>query len=357
MSRETLAHIDLDALRHNLKAVRALTPASQVVAVVKADAYGHGAELLVEALGDADVLAVATVDELKVLRDTGYQGRLLLLEGFFGAAEYATVAELQAEIVVHEAGQVEFLRTATAPLQHPLWLKVNSGMQRLGFMPAEVPAVQRELQALSAGVPPVLMTHFACADEPGHAMNHAQIQRFNACTGDLPGARSLSNSAAVLNFSDLPQDYVRPGIMLYGISPVQGATGRDHGLLPVMTLGCRLLAINECKAGDTVGYGARFCCPEDMRIGVAGIGYGDGYSRRMPDGTPVLVNGRAASVAGRVSMDMTTLDLRGHDDAKVGDPVTLWGKGLPAETVAQAAGLIPYELICAVTGRVKRVTS
>jgi alanine racemase len=199
------------------------------------------------------------------------------------------------------------------------------------------------------------MSHFACADDAGDPATERQIRRFDAVAGALDAPVSLANSAALLNVPESHRDYVRPGILLYGISPLAGMTGADHGLRAVMSLSCRLLAINTVEAGERVGYGGRFECPETLRIGVGGIGYGDGYPRAVPDGTPVLINGRRASIAGRVSMDMITIDLRGHDDARVGDEVVLWGEGLPVEDVARPAGMIPYELVCGVTGRVKRV--
>jgi len=201
----------------------------------------------------------------------------------------------------------------------------------------------------------VLMTHFACADDAGDPMTGHQIACFGAAVKELEGHRSLANSAALLNFPEARADLVRPGILLYGISPVPGQTGSKHGLRPVMTLRCPLLAINHVRAGETLGYGARYRCPEDMPVGVAAIGYGDGYPWTAADGTPVLVNGRRARLAGRVSMDMITVDLRGHEDARVGDTVTLWGDGLPVEEVAAHAGVIPYQLVCGVTGRVRRL--
>ena len=200
------------------------------------------------------------------------------------------------------------------------------------------------------------MSHFACADDVDDPATVRQIRRFDAVADTLDAPTSLANSAALLNFSESRRDYVRPGILLYGISPLADATGADHGLKPAMTLSCRLLAINTVEAGERVGYGGRFECPESLRIGVGGIGYGDGYPRAIPDGTPVLLNDRRAAIAGRVSMDMITLDLRGHDDAQVGDEVILWGEGLPVEEIARSAGMIPYELVCGVTGRVQRVS-
>lgn len=362
MSRETLARIDRTALRHNLGVLRELASGSRVVAVVKADAYGHGVVCALPGLEGADQLAVATVGELQVLRDAGWKGRLLLLEGFSGAAEHKAVGETHAEFVVHHESQLELLEGLGGYTGRPAWLKVDTGMHRLGFPASEVPRVAARLAALSGGVPPVLMSHFACADDREHPLTHAQLGRFAEVLSAFPhqGAErapevSLANSAALINFPESRGDHVRPGIAVYGITPFAEGCGADLGLRPVMTLSARLLAINTVEAGEVVGYGGRFRCPERMRIGVAGIGYGDGYPRAVPDGTPVLLNGRRAAVAGRVSMDLLTLDLRGHDDAQVGDEVVLWGDGLPVEEVARAAGMIPYELVCGVTGRVDRV--
>lgn len=355
MSRETLARIDRDALRHNLEVIRALAPDSKVVCVVKADAYGHGAAQVLGGLAAADVLAVATVGELRALRAAGWAGRLLLLEGFSGAEEYAAVAETGAEYVVHHETQLALLEQLGGLGDRPSWLKVDTGMHRLGFATDSLRDRAEQLQRLSGGVPPILMSHFASADDPDDPLTLRQLERFEAVRAGLENPVSLANSAGLLNYPISRQDYVRPGILLYGISPLAAGSGLDHGLRPAMTLSCRLLAVNEVQAGETVGYGGRFTCPEDMRVGVAGIGYGDGYPRAIPDGTPVLLNGRRAAVAGRVSMDMITLDLRGHEDAQVGDEVVLWGEGLPVEDIARAAGMIPYELVCGVTGRVDRL--
>lgn len=355
MSRETLARIDVSALRHNLARVRALAPGCRVVSVVKADAYGHGVSMVLPGLEASDLLAVATVEELRDLRAAGWSGGLLLLEGFNGPDEYDVVRETGAEFVVHHASQLALLAERGGWEGARAWLKIDTGMHRLGFPPGDSTGLLARLGELTGGQVPVLMSHFACADEPGAELTDRQLTRFARASAGNPGPVSLANSAALLTVPDSRVDFVRPGIMLYGISPLPDATGADHGLRPVMTLSCRLLAINEVAAGETVGYGARYRCPEAMRIGVAGIGYGDGYPRAVPDGTPVLLNGRRARLAGRVSMDMITLDLRGFDDASVGDEVILWGEGLPVEEVARAAGMIPYELVCGITGRVRRV--
>ncbi len=201
---------------------------------------------------------------------------------------------------------------------------------------------------------PVWMSHFACADEPENPMTAAQLRRFDTAVEGQPGPHSLANSAGVLNFPDSHRDYVRPGIMLYGISPCPGLSAQDIGLRPAMSLECELIAINACRRGDVVGYGGRWRCPQDMRVGVAAIGYGDGYPRHLRSGAPVVINGRRAALAGRVSMDMITLDLRGHDDARIGDAVMLWGEALAVEELAPWADAVPYEFVCGVTRRVRR---
>jgi len=354
MSRNTVARIDTRALRHNHGVVRRLAGDSRVVSVVKADAYGHGTRRVARALADTDLLAVATLGEAFVVRDSGWLGGLLLLEGCAGAEEFDQARMLGAELVVHSLEQLELLEARGLDAEQRAWLKLDTGMHRLGFPAADVAGLFDRLRAVAGPRPPVLMTHFACADDADNPMTAAQIGRFDAATEGLSGPRSLANSAAVINFRHSCRDFIRPGIMLYGVSPVPGSRGEDHGLRPAMTLSCPLLAINRCARGDTVGYGARYRCPEDMRVGVAGIGYGDGYPRSLRDGAPVLVNGRRAALAGAVSMDLITIDLRGHDDARVGDTVVLWGKGLPLEEVAAWADTIPYTLICGVTRRVRR---
>lgn len=357
MSRETLARIDHRALRHNLDVVKGLAPDSRVVCVVKADAYGHGVAHVLPGLDVADVLAVATVDELHVVRDAGWSGRLLLLEGFMGAQEFDAATNARAETVIHHDSQLELLEERGSLPGPRCWLKVDTGMHRLGFPGDRLEEVAARLRRLDRGRAPILMSHFACAEDLDSPMTKRQLARFETAAAAIEAPVSLANSAALLNVPESHRDYVRPGIVLYGISPQPDARGADHGLRPVMTLSCRLLAINTVEAGERVGYGGRFRCPETLRIGVAGIGYGDGYPRRMPDGTPVLLNGRRSSIAGRVSMDMITIDLRGHDDARVGDEVVLWGAGLPVEDVARSAGMSPYELVSGLTGRVRTVAA
>jgi alanine racemase len=355
MSRNTIARIDLAAIRHNLAMVRKLAPGSEVACVVKADAYGHGLTRVSDALEEADILAVATVDEGSRCRAHGWAGRLLLLEGPANVPEFEEMISLNAEMVVHHETQLELLRQRRGEISSALWLKIDSGMHRLGFSPQDAGTVHAELESLRGDTPTVLMSHFACADEPHNSMTQQQIEVFNTALAGIPGRASLANSAAILNFPQSHRDYIRPGLMLYGVSPSRQKPASEIGLRPAMTLQCDLIAINQCRAGDTLGYGAAYTCPKDMRIGVAAIGYGDGYPRQARNGTPVLLNGRRATVVGHVSMDMITIDLGNHENAKVGDQVTLWGEGLAVEEVAPWCDAIPYQLICGVTARVKAV--
>ncbi len=354
MSRNTIARIDLAALRHNLETVRKLASGSQVVSVIKADAYGHGISRVSHALDKTDVFAVATTTEARTVRDAGWNGRLLLLEGFANRDDFSMSRELGLELVVHQACQLEVLKQKGCNPAQRLWLKLNTGMHRLGFPVDQLDSLIEAIETIPGAGEPVLMTHFACADDPSSSMTEAQINTFNSAVSGLPFENSLANSAAILNFNQSCKDYVRPGILLYGISPNAGHSGADYGLKPAMVLSCELLAVNQCRKGDRVGYGASYLCDEDMKIGVAAIGYGDGYPRHLRSGAPVLVNGIRAKLAGRVSMDLITLDLRRNESARAGDQVILWGNGLPVEEVAAWADAIPYELVCGVTGRVDR---
>jgi len=352
MSRNTVARISLAAVRHNLARVRELAPRSAIACVVKADAYGHGLSRIFPALNGADILAVATTGEAAICRQQGWGGRLLLLEGPSNGAEFDAVVALDAEMVVHHETQLQLLRQRRRDLRRAVWLKIDTGMHRLGFAAAEARAVHAELEKLRGEEVTVLMSHFACADDIENPRTAEQIARFEKATAELQGPVSLANSAGMLNYPHSQRDCVRPGIMLYGVSPCRRKNATEIGLKPAMTLQCDLIAVNSVRVGDTIGYGAAYTCPTDMIIGVGAIGYGDGYPGRARTGTPVLVNGRRASLVGRVSMDMITIDLSGHSDARVGDRVTLWGEGLPVEEVASWADSIPYHLICGVTDRV-----
>lgn len=347
MIRPAKADIDLQALRHNLQCVRRAAPASRVMAVIKADAYGHGMHAAAGALGDADAFAVAFVSEALYLREVGIRKPLVALQGCRSLEELTAAAAHDIWLVMHHLSQLRLLETARLSSAVKVWLKVDSGMHRLGFPAGELIRVYNAVKGLSAsGGCPGLLTHLACADERKNPYTQHQIRRFDSAVADLEGECSIANSAAILGFPETHRDWVRPGIMLYGASPFVDADASECGLSPVMTLSAPLISVQRHRSGDAIGYGGDYICPQDMSIGIAAIGYGDGYPRHAPSGTPVLINGRRAALAGRVSMDMITIDLRGIDRPKPGDEVVLWGEGLPIDEVARHAGTISYELFC-----------
>lgn len=358
MARPTSATIHIDALRHNLARVRALAPRSKIMAVVKADGYGHGLERVTRALAGADAFGVATIADAERIRAAGLSNRIVLLSGMDDPFDLPLLHGLDVDTVVHHDSQLAILEADRERTPVRAWLKIDTGMHRLGFPPTRAAELRARLLALPQVSEVVLMTHLASSDEFGGNQTPAQIAAFDAVDG-VPGeACSLSNSAAVLGWPGAHRDWVRAGGALYGLSVVAGKTGADFGLRPAMTLATRLIAINRVAAGEPIGYSATWVCPEDMDIGVAAIGYGDGYPRSAPAGTPVIVRCAHGGdvrvpIVGRVSMDLMTLDLRGAAHARVGDPVVLWGPQLPAETIAAAAGTIAYELTCSITRRVR----
>lgn len=353
MSRSATATIHLDALRGNLARVRSLAAGAKVMAVVKADAYGHGLERCARALAGADAFGVASIADGLRLRAAGHRQRIVVLSGPDAASDLAEMRRLRLEAVIHHESQLAVLGSENGGKPLRVWLKLDTGMHRLGFPPERVRELHARLTALTAVDPAiVLMTHFASSDVFDDDLTARQTQRFLDATRDLPGERALSNSAGLLGWPQAHADWVRIGGLLYGLSVVEDKTGADFGFAPAMTLTTRLVAVNRVARGERVGYGATWACPEDMDVGVAAIGYGDGYPRSADSGTPVLVGHAPAAVIGRVSMDLLTLDLRRAPHAKVGDVVTLWGPELPVERVARHADTISYELTCGVTRRV-----
>lgn len=348
------ALIDAAALRHNLQLVRRWAPQSRVMAVIKANAYGHGLVTVARALDSADAFAVARVDEGLRLREAGIMNRTVLLEGVFDGAQLAAAAAAGFELVVHTSEQVELLRAAPAGAPFRVWLKLDSGMNRLGFKGREFEAAHAALCALPAVQPPVnLFTHLSSADEPQLAATPQQLAQFVAATASLPGERSIANSAGMLSYKEAQADWVRPGLLLYGASPFFGSVGADYGLRPAMTLRSHVIAVKEVSAGERVGYGGDFTALRPTRLAVAAVGYGDGYPRGLASGSPVLVNGERAPLAGRVSMDMIGIDVTDlKSPPSLGDPVTLWGEGLAVEEIAVWADTIPYELLCGISQRV-----
>lgn len=335
--------IDLAALRHNYRLARRLH-GGRALAVVKANAYGHGALECAHTLAaEADGFAVAFLAEALPLRAAGLQHPLLLLEGVFDAGELHEAVRHQLWIVVHHEEQIRMIETSALAGKLRVWLKVNSGMNRAGFMPDAVTGAWQRLMASGKVDEITLMSHFARADEPRVIATAKQIARFDAATAALPGARSLANSAAVLGWPSSHRDWARPGIMLYGADPMPG---EGHELRPVMSLHSAVMAVRELPAGAPLGYGARFVTERPTRVGLVAMGYADGYPRTVPDGTPVAVDGQAASLIGRVSMDMLTVDLTDLPGAGIGSAVELWGPQVPVNRIAEAAGTISYELLC-----------
>ena len=351
--RPAQARINLQALQHNFKRVRALAPDSKVMAIIKANAYGHGLVPVAQALNAADAFGVVCMEEAISLREAGIDRPVVLLEGLFDADDLALIHGYQLDVVIHHISQLEILEQnrLTQPLN--VWLKIDTGMHRLGFAPQQVAAVCERLEKLPRLGHLRYFSHFACADEAENPATPFQLDCFRKTCADLQGERSLANSAAVLAWPASHADWVRPGIMLYGSSPLFGKTAGELDLQPVMTLATRLIAVNPRSKGDAIGYGGDWTCPEDMPVGVAAMGYGDGYPRHAPAGTALLVNGKRAALIGRVSMDMICVDLRTQPDAKVGDEVILWGEGLDVDEIAQQAGTIAYELLCGVGSRVR----
>jgi alanine racemase len=353
VSRAATATIHPGALRANLARVRSLAGDAKVMAVVKADAYGHGLERCARALADADAFGVASIADGLRLRAAGHRQRIVVLSGPDAASDLAEMRRLRLEAVIHHESQLAMLEAEHGGDPLKVWLKLDTGMHRLGFAPERAGELHARLAALPAVDPAiVLMTHFASSDEFDNDQTARQTQRFLGATKDLPGERALSNSAGLLGWPQARGNWMRVGGLLYGLSVVEGKTGADFGFAPAMTLTTRLVAINRIARGERVGYGAIWESPEDMNVGVAAIGYGDGYPRSARSGTPVLVGDATATVIGRVSMDLLTLDLRSVPAAEVGDEVTLWGPRLPAEVIARHANTIAYELTCGVTRRV-----
>ncbi len=359
MTPVTQARIDLGALRHNLARVRAAAPHAKVMAIIKADAYGHGMLRVARALHDADAFGVARLEEAVSLRAAGITQSIVLLEGVLDAAQLNAAAHQDLSIVVHHAAQVELIEHAAESLPPvKIWLKLNSGMHRLGFAPAEIPRILQRLRHSKKVIVPLrCMTHLANADDRADATTLRQMEVFKSALTGIESERSIANSAGILGWPQTHAGWVRPGIMLYGVSPFINDSAEAHDLRPVMTLSSHLIALRHNKKGDAIGYGGSYVCPRDMQVGVAAIGYGDGYPRHAQTGTPVLVNGRRAQLIGRVSMDMISVDLSAQPQAKVGDPVVLWGDGLAVEEVARCASTISYELLCGVARRVTFIES
>ncbi|MCO6441807.1 MAG: alanine racemase [Nitrococcus mobilis] len=352
MTRLARATVDLGALRHNLAVARQSAPGARVIAVLKANGYGHGLLQAAAALAQADAFAVSCMTEASRLRLAGYRHRIILLAGYFERDELPLFDRYALDPVIHAEWQMALLERSALYRPLDVWLKVDTGMHRLGFPAGQVREVYQRLRSMPSVASIRFMTHLARADNRRDPTTRVQLEAFEAACQGLPGERSIANSAATLAWPQTHAQWVRPGIMLYGCSPfIDGL--ESPALRPVQTLEARLLAINYHRQGDLIGYGGIYACPETMPVGVVSIGYGDGYPRHAPSGTPLLVAGREVSLVGRVSMDMLCVDLRSAPHARVGDPVVLWGEDLPVERVAERCGTIAYELLCKLTSRVQ----
>lgn len=354
MSRPIRARVSRLAIAHNIDVVRRTAPGTRVWAVLKADAYGHG---LVRAFADdspafahADGIAILDTDTAARLRELGWTRPLLLLEGCFDAADLDEAARLDVTVTVHHDEQLAMLDAARFDRPVPVYLKMNTGMNRLGFAPSRFRAAHERLRACPRVGAITLTTHFANADRPDGIVD--ALVAFERGAAGLSGERSLANSAAILAHPETHHDWVRPGIMIYGASPFATRSAAEFGLRPAMTLESTLIAVQQLQSGQSVGYGHRFTAERDMRIGIVACGYADGYPRVAPNGTPIVVDGVRTRIVGRVSMDMLTVDLTPVPMAEVGSPVELWGAQVAVDEVAQAAGTVGYELLCAVAPRV-----
>ncbi|MCF7970665.1 MAG: alanine racemase [Methylococcaceae bacterium] len=353
------AHIELNmiALHHNVRRVREYAPESKVMAVIKANAYGHGLIKIAQHLSLAvDALAVARLDEGIRLREAGVQGRILILQGFTEVDEIEALLHYQLDVVVHSEQQVQLLESIVLSGVVSVFLKIDTGMNRLGIRPEQFSVLLSRLQQCSCVHQAIVfMTHFANADDVYDAKTAQQLLVFNEVTGAYIGEKSVANSAAIIAWPETRFDWIRPGLMLYGVSPMLMDYTEPLDLLPVMSLYSRIIAIKQVKKGETVGYGASWIADKDTCLGVVSIGYGDGYPRQARQGTPVLINNKRMPLIGRVSMDMLTVDLSHGSKIQLGDQVVLWGDGLPVEEIAACAGTIPYTLLCGITRRVQVV--
>lgn len=347
------AKISSVALKHNIQTIKQKAPESKIIAVVKANAYGHGVVFVSSAVENlVDCFGVARLEEALKLRSNGITKPILLLEGFFSSKDLPVLAVNNIQTVVHSQEQLDALEQAKTPNPIKVWLKIDTGMHRLGVHLDEVDAFYQKLKLLPCVDPNIgFVSHFSRADELECGYTEKQLARFLWATEGKGGERSISASGGILFWQDAHLDWIRPGIIMYGISP-NNIAGKEYGLIPVMNLTSSLIAVREHKKGEPVGYGGVWVSDKDTKIGVVAIGYGDGYPRDVPEGTPVYLNGRRVPIVGKVSMDMLTVDLGADSQEKVGDEVILWGKALPIEEIAAITGIISYELITKLTPRV-----
>lgn len=353
MSRPTFAILSTKNLLHNLSVIKNLIKPAKIIAMVKANAYGHGIRSVALRLNEqVDLFGVASIDEALALRKVGIKTPILLMQGVFEPNELLIASTERFHVVFHNKEQIEFLKKSYLPIPLQAWIKVNTGMGRLGFNSEEVDFFYKELLKCQTESVKIL-SHFSCSEDLKSPFNKKQINLFEQLAKHINTEYSLCNSGGIFHFPDTYYHYVRPGISLYGVSPIKDKIGADLNLKPVMTLQTSITAVKMLKKGDYIGYGARYRCPEDMPIGIVAFGYGDGYPITAKDGTPVLVNNTLCSLVGRVSMDMMTVDLRACPSTQVGDPVILWGDQLPIERVATYTMTIPWEMLTSIQHRVK----
>jgi alanine racemase len=353
--RPATAILSRKNLLHNIKIIKEKAPSSKVIAMVKANAYGHGICEVGRILdGNVDMLGVCSIDEALMLRNAGVKAQVILAQGVFDESELLQASCERFHVVFNNDEQLNWLERQDLPILLNSWIKINTGMGRLGFQLENAKsAYLRLLESKKTEKPVRIMSHFACADDASHPLNQRQIAVFREFIKDKNSEYSFCNSGGIMNFPECNFDFVRPGISIYGVSPISGKTAADFGLKPVMTMQSKISSVQKIRKGETIGYNARYKCSEDTNVGIVAIGYGDGYPLTAVDGTPILVNEKECSLVGRVSMDMIAVDLKNCPDAKVGDKVILWGDALPVERVSASSTNISYNTLTGVQSRVK----
>lgn len=349
-----IAEINVAALHHNFSVVRQYAPHSKILVMIKANGYGHGLLRIARILKEADAFAVARADEAVLLRESGVTHPIVVMTGFSSPQELTLCSEYDLHSVIHSEYQIDYLEQNDLVKPIGVWLKIETGLNRLGFAAADAQLAYARLMACSHVKKPLtVLSHLASADDVANPKTAQQLALFQKMTEHFVGPKSIARTAAIMTNPETHLDWVRPGMMLYGSSPFPNEVGSERGLQPVMTMKSQLISIKHIPAGETVGYGETWKCEEKMPVGVVGFGYADGYPRHMAQGTPVLINGVRCPLIGRVSMDMITVDLRPCPTAKIGDTATLWGAELPIEIIARCANTIPYYLWVNVSPRVK----
>jgi len=349
------AILSTENLIHNVATIRNKVPYARILAMIKANAYGHGIRSVALRIEPyVDGLGVARIEEAIALRAVGVRSAIVIMSGVFSASAFALAAQEKFSVVLHDIAQLHWLEKSVLSVPLRVWIKIDTGLGRLGFHPEAGLAAYIALKQDARIEQPIgVMSHMACADVPQHLLNTEQLSLFAAVAQQVDGPKSICNSAGVFAFPEHHYDLVRPGIALYGISPLAGISAASLDLKPVMTINTRLIAVKQVQKGKSLGYGAGFICPETMPIGIIALGYGDGLPRTMTDGAPIMVNDVCCRIVGRVSMDMVTIDLRACPTACVGDPVVVWGEGLPLEELVAYTSHIPYDMLTAVQSRVK----